>query len=133
MLLFSHSQFFQNLSENKKLADKFDFPLSTLSDKEIQYLPVNKALSVGKGEEEPRSVWKRGEDYLAVQPADMSGVEVIQLREDYINQFKKTNPILFEQLHQLNRRTEGKVITMEFNPDTAPAANPELLKFVKYK
>jgi hypothetical protein len=35
----------------KKLADKFDFPLSTLSDKEIQYLPVNKALSVGKGEE----------------------------------------------------------------------------------
>ena len=35
----------------KILADKFDFPLSTLSDKEIQYLPVNKALSVGKGEE----------------------------------------------------------------------------------
>jgi hypothetical protein len=35
----------------KKLADKFDFPLSTLSDKEIQYLPVNKALSVGKGEQ----------------------------------------------------------------------------------
>jgi hypothetical protein len=88
---------------------------------------------VGKGEEEPRSVWKRGEEYLAAQPADMSGVEVIQLREDYINQFKKTNPKLFEQLHQLNRRTEGKVLTMEFNPDTAPAANPELLKFVKYK
>jgi len=88
---------------------------------------------VGKGEEEPRSVWKRGEEYLAVQPADMTGVEVIQLREDYINQFKKTNPKLFEQLHQLNRRTEGKVLTMEFNPDTAPVANPELLKFVKYK
>lgn len=35
----------------KKLSDKFDFPLSTLSDNEIQYLPVNKALSVGKGEE----------------------------------------------------------------------------------
>ena len=35
----------------KKLADKFDFPLSTLSDKEIQYLSVNKALTVGKGEE----------------------------------------------------------------------------------
>jgi len=35
----------------KKLSDKFDFPLSTLSDKEIQYLPVNKALSVGRGEE----------------------------------------------------------------------------------
>jgi hypothetical protein len=35
----------------KKLADRFDFPLSTLSDKEIQYLPVNKALAVGKDEE----------------------------------------------------------------------------------
>lgn len=35
----------------KKLADKFDFPLSTLSDKEIQYLPVNKALGAGKDEE----------------------------------------------------------------------------------
>jgi hypothetical protein len=35
----------------KKLSDKFDFPLSTLSDKEIQYLPVNKALAVGRGEE----------------------------------------------------------------------------------
>jgi len=35
----------------KKIADRFDFPLSTLSDKEIQYLPVNKALAVGKGEE----------------------------------------------------------------------------------
>jgi hypothetical protein len=35
----------------KNLANKFDFPLSTLSDKEIQYLPVNKALAVGKDEE----------------------------------------------------------------------------------
>jgi hypothetical protein len=41
----------QFLKVLKKLADKFDFPLSTLSDKEIQYLPVNKALTVGKGEE----------------------------------------------------------------------------------
>lgn len=34
-----------------KLAKKYDFPLSTLSDNEIEYLPVNKALSIGKGEE----------------------------------------------------------------------------------
>jgi hypothetical protein len=33
------------------LAKKYDFPLSTLSDKEIDYLPVNKALLIGKGEE----------------------------------------------------------------------------------
>jgi len=55
------------------------------------------------------------------------------LKEEYINQFKKTNPSLFETLHQLNRRTEGRVITLEFDPATAPAANPALLNYVKYK
>ena len=39
------------LNDLSKLAKKYDFPLSTLSDKEIQYLPVNKALGVGKDEE----------------------------------------------------------------------------------
>ena len=39
------------LNDLSKLAKKYDFPLSTLSDKEIQYLPVNKALGIGKDEE----------------------------------------------------------------------------------
>ena len=62
----------------------------------------------------------------------MAGVETIVLTEAYINQFKATNKALYERLHQLNRRTEGKVLRMDFDPATAPAANPGYLKFVKY-
>lgn len=39
------------LNDLTRLAKKYDFPLSTLSDKEIEYLPVNKALAIGKGDE----------------------------------------------------------------------------------
>lgn len=87
---------------------------------------------VGKGEIEPRTIWKRGEEYLASKPADMNGVEEIRLTEKYINQFAKTNKVLFSTLHQLNRRTEGRVITMDFDPATAPAADPKHLQYVKY-
>lgn len=86
----------------------------------------------GKGEIEPRTIWKRGSEYLASQPADMNGVETILLKEEYINQFKKTDKALYERLHQFNRRTEGKVLRMDFDPATAPAADPKLLQFVKY-
>ena len=87
---------------------------------------------VGKGEIEPRTIWKKGGVYISSQPSDMNGVETILLNEAYINQFKTSDKKLFEQLHQLNRRTEGKVVRMDFNPATTPAANPEFLKFVKY-
>ncbi|TNE70564.1 MAG: hypothetical protein EP333_10240 [Bacteroidetes bacterium] len=87
---------------------------------------------VGKGENEPRTIWKRGEEYLASQPADMEGVETIVLTEAYINQFKKSDPNVFTMLHQLNRRTEGRVLSMDFDPATAPAADPKLMEYVKY-
>lgn len=87
---------------------------------------------VGKGENEPRTVYKKGDVYLDAQPADMTGVETIVLTEAYINQFKTPNRALYERLHQLNRRTEGKVLRMDFDPATAPAANPGYLQFVKY-
>ncbi len=87
---------------------------------------------VGKGEMEPRTIYKRGEEYLESKPMDMAGVETIVLKEEYINQFKKTNKALFDRLHQLNRRTEGKVINMNFDPATYPAANAEYMNYVKY-
>jgi hypothetical protein len=87
---------------------------------------------VGKGEIEPRTIWKKGTEYLSSQPIDMTGVESVPLVEAYINQFKKTNIALYERLHQLNRRTEGKVLRMDFDPAKAPAADPKLLQFVKY-
>ena len=46
--------------------------------------------------------------------------------------YKTSNKKLYETLHQYNRRTEGKVLRMDFDPAISPAANPEYLKFVKY-
>ena len=65
-------------------------------------------------------------------PSDMTNVKVIALTEAYINQFKTTNNVLFEQLHQLNRRTEGVIINTTFDASTAPAANNSYLQYVSY-
>jgi peptidoglycan-associated lipoprotein len=87
---------------------------------------------VGKGEEIPRMVYKRGDKYDVVKPADMTGVEEIKLTETYINQFQKTDKVTFEALHQLNRRTEVKVIDTKFNPSSYPAADAKYKQYVKY-
>lgn len=87
---------------------------------------------VGKGEGNPKTVWKKGDEYLTTQPVDMAGVEKIVLTERYINQFKRSDSELFEFLHQLNRRTEGRVLSLDFDPETAPSANPKLLEYVKF-
>ncbi len=84
---------------------------------------------VGKGEREPKTVYKKGELYQVAEPLDMTGWEKIILTEAYINQFKKTDKRKFEMLHQLNRRTEGKILSMEFDPATAPTANPDYKVF----
>lgn len=95
-------------------------------------IDARRLVPVGKGEAEPRTVWKRGNEYLASQPANMEGVETIVLTEAYINSFKTSNPTLFTMLHQLNRRTEGRVLSMDFDPNTAPPADPKLMEYVKY-
>ncbi len=87
---------------------------------------------VGKGEAEPRKVWKRGEQYLVSKPADMEGVEEIVLNEDYINQYKLEDNKTFEMLHQLNRRTEGKVINMDFDAAKQPGSDPKFLEYIPY-
>jgi hypothetical protein len=69
--------------------------------------------------------------FLASQPNDMKGIETIVLTEAYINSFS-SNKVVFDMLHQYNRRTEGKILSMDFNPATAPPANLDYLKFVKY-
>jgi peptidoglycan-associated lipoprotein len=72
---------------------------------------------VGKGESEP-ATW--------IDPA--TG-QPVKLTEAYINQFKTTDKKKFEMLHQLNRRTEGKVLSMEFDPNTAPPASQTYREF----
>jgi len=79
----------------------------------------------GKGETQPRK-WMDPE----------TGTEVI-LNENYINQFKKTDPVKYEHLHQLNRRTTAKVLKKDFNSKTYPPGpsleeNPFYDKYLDY-
>jgi outer membrane protein OmpA-like peptidoglycan-associated protein len=87
---------------------------------------------VGKGESTPKTIWRKGDEYMVSEPADLTGVEKIVLTERYINQFKKSNENLFEMLHQLNRRTEGRILSMDFDPENAAPADPKFLEYVKY-
>lgn len=66
---------------------------------------------VGKGERVPAE-WK-----------DPETGEVIKLTESFINSFKKSDPAKFEMLHQLNRRTEGRVLSMDYVPAPKPESN----------
>ncbi len=90
---------------------------------------------VGKGESQPRTVWLKDGVYYVDAPnekdPDFDKYEEITLTEAYINKFR-SDKTKFEMLHQLNRRTDAEVITLEFDPETAPAADPEWLKYVKY-
>lgn len=101
----------------------------------IKYLVEQKGIDpkrlvpVGKGESTAKWVWNKGEIYVSDQPADTTGFKKIQLTEAYINSFKKTNKKKFEMLHQLNRRTEGKVLDMNFDPATAPAVPEDYFIF----
>jgi hypothetical protein len=52
------------------------------------------------------------------------------LTEEYINTFRG-NSTLFEQLNQLNRRTEGRIIGKDFDLKTYPEASKEYFKFIK--
>ena len=85
----------------------------------VNYLVVEKGIdpqriiAVGKGETEP-AIW--------IDPA--TG-EKITLTEKYINQFKTSDKIKFEKLHQINRRAEGKVTSMDFVPTTDTPATQE--------
>jgi outer membrane protein OmpA-like peptidoglycan-associated protein len=85
---------------------------------ETKGIDPRRLVPIGKGEMEPAKL------------RDESGLEII-LNETFINQFKMTDKEKFERLHQLNRRTEGKVIGLDFNPETAPLAPKEYLIFNK--
>lgn len=58
--------------------------------------------AAGKGELEP------------AESKDAATGNKIKLTEAYINQFKTTDKTKFEMLHQINRRTEGRVLSMDF-------------------
>lgn len=68
----------------------------------------------GRGENQPRKVWLMGGRYLVDNP-HVDSAEAIILTEEYINKFKK-DKAMFEKLHQLNRRTEGEVVSFDYVP-----------------
>jgi peptidoglycan-associated lipoprotein len=80
---------------------------------------------VGKGEKEPRKMYLKDGKYF--EKATEGATEVV-LTEAYINTFK-ADAAKYNMLLQLNRRTEAKILSLEFDPTTAPASNPEYLKF----
>lgn len=73
-------------------------------------------IPIGRGEDKPAEIEENGKKII--------------LTEAYINQFKKTNPKEFERLHQLNRRTDARVLSMDFDPETAPPAPAIYTKFL---
>ena len=116
----------ENLSENRARAC-YKYLI------EEKGIDPRRIVPVGKGKRDLRTVWKKGNDYLVSKPNDMVGVEEIKLTEPYINKFKTKNPELFKTLHQLNRRTEARLISLDFDPNTTKAADPKYLKFVRYR
>lgn len=74
----------------------------------VRYLVEEKGMdssrfiAVGKGEREPAT-------YLDPETKD-----TLTLTEEFINQFKKDDNDKFEFYHQLNRRTEGRVVRMDY-------------------
>jgi peptidoglycan-associated lipoprotein len=114
--LVSHTDARGSTSANEKLAQE-------RAQSCVDYLVNEKCVNPdrlkaeGKGENQPRTVYKVGEEYRVNKPAS-GEFEAIELTEKYINQFKKSNKELFEQLHQYNRRTEAEVIRMDYSPST---------------
>lgn len=83
---------------------------------------------VGRGESQPRKVYNKGTEWSETIPEGQVGWVEVVLTEAFINKYK-ADKATFEKLHQFNRRTEARVITMEFNGETAPVASPEYKKF----
>ena len=84
----------------------------------VNYLVTEKGIdprrlvAAGKGENIPGK-W-----------LDPSTGEIIILTEAFIKSFEKTDKVKFEILHQLNRRTEARILDMSFDPATAPVIVP---------
>ena len=113
--LFSHTDsrssanYNQVLSENRaKAVYKFLVEEKGIDARRIQ--------PIGKGESEP-AMW-----------TDANG-QLIELTERFINKFRSSDKAKFEKLHQINRRTTARITSQDFDPNTAPPANPEWMEF----
>jgi outer membrane protein OmpA-like peptidoglycan-associated protein len=80
------------------------------------HIDPRRIVPIGKGESEPANWF------------DPSTQSIVKLTEDFINA-KKENTGLFEYLNQLNRRTEGRVLRLDFDPKSAAPAPKSYMEF----
>ena len=111
--LISHTDARGNDKKNMELSFNRARAVFTYLVKE-KGIDGRRLIPVGKGETDPAKI---------TDP--VSGLALI-LNEAYINTFKTSNPAEYERLHQINRRTEGKITSMSFDPNTSKAINSQL-------
>ena len=124
--LISHTDSRGRAASNEKLAQE-------RAESCVNYLVNEKGVNperlvpIGRGENEPRRVYLTEEgEHLLNEPKSGVVYEEIVLTEEYINQFKRSDDELFEQLHQYNRRTEAEVIRLDWEPgQTSTGAEDE--------
>lgn len=76
-------------------------------------LPADRLVPRGYGEDIPTM-------YYDIDETTGDTLGTYKLTEKYINQFKKSDKVKFELLHQMNRRTEGKIVGVDYVPSEAP-------------
>ncbi len=116
--LTSHTDWRGNAASNKDLSQR-------RAQACVDYLVKEKGVDPrrlrarGAGREMPRKVYWYNDDYNVDKPTDKSiEYKEIVLTNEYIKQFAK-DKVMFERLHQYNRRTEGEVVSFDFDPATA--------------
>lgn len=80
------------------------------------HIDPRRIVPVGKGESIPAQWYDHAQESWVV------------LTEEYIQQ-RKDNASIYEYLNQINRRTEGRILRLDFDPSTAPKAPKEYLEF----
>lgn len=110
---------------DSRSTDEYNLKLSRNRAREcVRYLveekgiDVRRLIPIGRGEKEP------------VRWIDENGKSIL-LTEKYINKFKTSDPVKFEYLHSLNRRTEGFVKGMDFDPELAEPRELEPMEDLK--
>lgn len=116
--LLSHTDSRGTAQSNKILAEK---RAQSCVDYLVNERGVDprRLVAEGRGEDEPRTIFKIEDgDYVVKRPTDGTPYEEILLDETYINKYKgKDGNVMFERLHQYNRRTEADVLRMDWTPD----------------
>lgn len=123
--LVSHTDWRGSAASNKDLSQR-------RAQACVDYLVKEKGVdprrlrAAGAGREQPRTVYFYNNNYWVEKPTDKNvQYEVIVLTNAYIEKYK-SNKLLFERLHQFNRRTEAVVVSFDFDPATAGEATIEI-------